>query len=64
MYTVSEKSGIAYNALFSDASEEIEAAKNDFKRRVFDCTGVNYNKYGRVDTLTFKERKIDYEEGF
>lgn len=38
-------------------------AFNDFKRRVFDCTGVEYNKLGRICKMKFMERKIDYSEG-
>lgn len=63
LYKIVEKKGTAYDALFGK-TEEKEAAKNDFKRRVFDCTGVNYNSYGRICELTYQERKIDYTEGF
>lgn len=40
-------------------------AFTDFKRRVFDCEEVRYNKTtGRVNYLRFKERELDnYEEG-
>lgn len=62
-YTINGKTGTAYESLFG-SNLESEAAKNDFKRRVFDCKQVHYNKYGRVDTLNFEERKINYTEGF
>ncbi len=38
-----------------------------FKRRVFDCTKMEYSKKkksGRVSKIQFTERKIDYTEGF
>lgn len=39
-------------------------AFTDFKRRVFDCTKVEYsNETRRVNKMYFKERKIDYTEG-
>lgn len=64
-YSVYKQGDSAYTALSNNQGDSINNESfNDFKRRVFDCTGVHYNEYGRVDTLIFKERKIDYEEGF
>ncbi len=51
--------------------DEFETIRNntdaftDFKRRVFDCTKMEYSKKsGRVSKIQFTERKIDYTEGF
>lgn len=57
------------NELYNQESiEEIKQsteAFNDFKRRVFDCKEIRYNKEtGRVNYLRFEERKIDYVEGY
>lgn len=39
-------------------------AFTDFKRRIFDCTNMEFNKQtGRVNKMSFKEQKIDYTEG-
>lgn len=39
-------------------------AFQDFKRRVFDCINVTYREdNGRIQSMTFKERIIDYTEG-
>ena len=39
-------------------------AFNDFKRRIFNCTSIEYNNIsGYVSKMTFKEQKIDYSEG-
>lgn len=58
-YSVSSKSGTAYDALWSNQKE----AFNDFKRRVFNCTAVKYNKLGRVEEMIFEEQAINYSEG-
>lgn len=55
---------------YDNNSDEWKAIKKnveaftDFKRRIFDCTNVEYNKQtGRINKMSFKERKIDYTEG-
>ena len=42
------------NAIMHD-----EELKNDFKRRIFSCTGVHYNdQTGRIDSITFMEEEL------
>lgn len=50
---------------FTEIKNDSEAF-TDFKRRIFDCVEVKYNKEtGRVNYMKFKERKLDnYGEGF
>ncbi len=62
-YSIYKESDKAYTALATKYNIDNESF-NDLKRRVFDCIEVKYNKYGRVCELVFKERKIDYSEGF
>ena len=46
-----------------EIKDNIEAF-TDFKRRVFDCTKVEYDRQtGRIKKMSFKERLIDYTEG-
>lgn len=55
--------GKTYNIeSFANIRNNTEAF-NDFKRRVFDCTGTEYNKLGRICKMKFTERKVDYSEG-
>lgn len=55
--------GKPYNIeLFASIKNNTEAF-NDFKRRVFDCTGTEYNGFGRICKMKFTERKVDYSEG-
>lgn len=61
-YSVTKETDNAYTILFNRNRTDIETF-NDFKRRVFDCTSVEYNKLGRICKMKFTERKIDYSEG-
>lgn len=55
--------GKTYNIeSFANIRNNTEAF-NDFKRRVFDCTGTEYNSFGRICKMKFTERKVDYSEG-
>ena len=64
-YSIDSENSTGYTSLIQSSQNDIQkAALDDFKRRVFDCTGIKYNSYGRVSELSFKERKIDYSEGF
>lgn len=48
---------------WNEIKNNVEAF-TDFKRRVFDCTNMEFNKQtGRVYKMSFKERKIEYTEG-
>lgn len=47
---------------FINMENNIEAF-NDFKRRIFDCKEVKYNKTtGRVNYMLFVERKMTQDE--
>ncbi len=47
------------NAIKNDSE-----AFTDFKRRIFNCTGIEYNNNtGYVSKLSFREQKIDYSQG-
>lgn len=61
-YVISKKDDNAYKILF-DRNLTHEETFNDFKRRIFDCTNVSYNDLGRVNQMTFKERKQDLTQG-
>lgn len=64
MYAVSKEEDDAYKVLF-DRSVTVIDTFNDFKRRVFNCVKVTYKKEnGRIDTMEFKEQKINYTEEF
>lgn len=62
-YSVYKEGDNAYSALTTKYGD-INESFDDFKRRIFDCTNIHYNKYGRVDLIEFEERKMDYSEGF
>lgn len=62
--TVKFKVNQIYNINSFDSIKNNTEAFNDFKRRIFDCTKVEYNSLGRVCKMQFTERKIDYTEGF
>lgn len=48
----------------SNIKNDSTEAFQDFKRRVFNCTNVTYRPdNGRIQSMTFKEQKIDYTEG-
>ncbi len=55
--------GKTYNIESFENIRNNREAFNDFKRRVFDCTGTEYNKLGRICKMKFTERKVDYSEG-
>lgn len=59
------KVGERYNENSFGKIKNNSEAFTDFKRRVFDCIDVQYNKTtGRVNYMRFKERKLNnYEEG-
>lgn len=61
IYTVARESDNTYKTLFDKNMIE---TFNDFKRRVFNCVNVTYKGNGRIDTMEFKEQKINYTEGF
>ncbi|MCI9286875.1 MAG: hypothetical protein HFJ57_02665 [Clostridia bacterium] len=56
--------GKTYNIESFASIRNNQEAFNDFKRRVFDCTGTEYNELGRICKMKFTERKVDYTEGF
>lgn len=55
-HTISKDSDTPYVTLM-DRTKTDEETFNNFKRRIFDCIDVKYNKLGRVCEMTFKERK-------
>lgn len=56
--------GKRYNITTFSSIRNNQDAFTDFKRRVFDCVEVRYNKItGRVNYMRFEERKINYSEG-
>lgn len=56
--------GITYTQNDFASIKNNKDAFTDFKRRVFDCVKVEYNKNtGRVNYMLFEERIIDYSEG-
>lgn len=62
--TVKFKVDQTYNITSFNSIKNNKEAFNDFKRRIFDCTKVEYNDLGRICKMKFTERKIDYTEGF
>lgn len=56
--------GKRYNLTTFSSIRNNSDAFTDFKRRVFDCVDIGYNKTtGRVNYMRFEERKINYGEG-
>jgi hypothetical protein len=62
---VTFETGVVYNQDNFDEKirKKSEEIFTDFKRRIFDCVGIEYNKNtGRVCKLKFKERTINYDD--
>ena len=58
--TVSFEVGRIYNQNAINEIKQSKEAFDDFKRRIFDCTEIKYNKQtGRVNYIKFVERKLD-----
>lgn len=61
---ISFKTGTKYNISDFEKIKNNTDAVTDFKRRIFDCTGITYSKEtGRVNKISFLEKELS-ESGY
>lgn len=58
------KVGETYQMTEINSIKGDKEAFNDFKRRIFNCTKIQYHQAnGTIESMYFEEQKIDYTEG-